>query len=370
MGAGAGSETGTGARGRESRYNDRYGDRSGPQRYRPNRSNNAEDKDREGDEASDKLRKFDKLAPKSYLLSDMEIQHLIAQRDKFHGRPQPVKPTVGIAHDTSYFRGVPESGALIRGKEEQRKKEENDDDDVESSSINAAEAEVAARLRVVASTAGTRYTTRLGTRLLQGRYVELYDQEGHIDRVLEAARDEQAEKNKKKQSKKAAADDEAHLEALAASADTSTAADTGTGTGKTTIDATLRTIQDPRGRWRPVDFEPLGSAEIDFLTRELVKGEYDEVGVSAGGGGGGGCGRGSGVHGKSYTSPLENSTSNNKNNNDVVFDEATRQMIQNSTYLPKDVRMFRQALEKVLRAGGAGGAGGASASVVADAARS
>ena len=278
----------------------------------------------------------------------MEIKHLIDQRDKFHGRPQPVKPTVGITHDTGYFRDVPESGALIRSKDDQKKMDkDNLDDDSESSSINAAEAEVAARLRVVTSTAGTRYTTRLGTRLLQGRYVELYDQEGHVDRVLEAARDEQAKKYKKKQSKKAAADDEAHLKALVeAETETETETETkpdlnaaGTGNGKTTIGAALRTIRDPRGRQRSVDFEPLGAPEIDFLTTELVKGEYDEAAVNVN---------------------VNVNVNGGLESNERVLKEATRQTVLNSTYLPKDVRTFRLTLERVMGAGGAGTAAGAS----------
>lgn len=374
---GGGGGGGYGARGRGSRYNNRDTDRGGPQRYRPNRSHKAKEKSGEGgDDASGKSRKFGGSAPKTYLLSDTEIQHLIAQRDRAKGRPQPVKPTVGITNDTEYFRDVPDSGALIRGKEAQKKDEEEgqEDNDHEISSINAAEAEVAARLRVVASTAGTRYTSRLGTRLLQGRYVELYDQEGHVDRVLDEAREEQVKKNKQKKSKKAAAEDEAYLEELAAAAspssssasasDDTNAANPASDTAAanpTTVETALRTIQDPRGRWRPVDFEPLGSAEIDFLARELVGGKHDDAAAAA--------------LSESETALVkEKEKSGHKpNSNDIynsdgkaaALSEATRQAVLNGTYLPKDVRTFRRTLETVL-AGGYAVPVGAEADVIGD----
>ena len=318
------------------------------------------------------------------MLSDMEIQHLIAQRDKYHGRPQPVKPTVKIEHDTDYFKEVPESGALIRGKDEKKKAQHdkastrdsaNTTDQGESrevdheSSINAAEALITARLRLVACTSSTRYTTRLATRLLEGRYIELFDQDGHIDRVLEAALEERTRRRKKKKTKAAVAADEAKIEELASLPEndlspTSSVEATGDGTNTPTVAETLHTINDPRNRWRPVAIEPLGLPEIEFLTRELVRGEYDADATDAN------------ANAKANANANANASTNVSASVDAnasasanarlggllnsgiesngVFKEATRQAVLNSTYLPKDVKAFRATLEKFLGPAGGG----------------
>ena len=394
--------------GRTPYNNSNSSNRSGPQRYRPNRTQRTAPKGREDDEGSNN--KGDGTIPNVKLLSEMEIQHLINQRDKYHGRPQPVKPTVGIEYDADYFKEVPESGALIRGRDEKwrnvatkdasaagsathsttENKDQSESRDADhESSVNAAEALVTARLRLVANTASTRYTTRLASRLLSGHYIELFDQKGHVDRVLEAAHEERAFRRKKKQTKAAAAADAAKLEELASASDAelnlpsfdASAADKNgkkddssdnSISVKSSIAArAVHKINDPRDRWRPAAFAPLGLPEIDFLTRELVRGEYDaqaaDVNASASASGSGsGSGNTSAMtqasksanasvsaNASASSKPKERPTDLPKSGleSNGIFKEAARQAVLNGTYLPKDVKAFTSTLERILGSG-------------------